>query len=422
MVNKIIGTIGTRLLTAFLSLGILMISSKQLGAEGVGTISLIILGVTIVQMVNSFIGGSALIYLIPRFDVFQLLIPSYIWAFITAFCCSYILYIFNLIPHEYFYHLIFLSLILSLSSINLTFMLGKEKVKQYNIISSLQVILMIAVLSVLFFLFDKKDVMSYIIALYASWGFSMISGFFITFSHIHFSNFKNLREVIKNILRFGTYVQLANIIQLFNYRLSYYFIENFIGRTALGIYSAGVQLSEGLWLTGKSMAIVQYSRISNTDDKEYSKKITLVFGKISFIVTFFLLILLILIPSGIFSYLFGKDFGDLPLVILCLSPGILFLSLSFSLSHYFSGVGKHYHNSISSAIGFVFTIVLGYLLIPEYGLVGAGITTSAVYLSILIYQTFFFIRISESRINDIIITRSDMIFFYDELKNWIRKK
>jgi O-antigen/teichoic acid export membrane protein len=421
MINKVLGTIGSRLLGAVLSLCILMISSKQLGAEGLGTISLIILGVTIVQMVNNFVGGAALVYLIPRFDVFQLLIPSYIWAFATAFICTFILNLLNLIPHEYYYHVMLLSLIQSLSSINLSLLLGKEKVKQYNIINVLQIILMISVLLIMIFTFEKKNVMSYIIALYISWGFSMFSGFFLSLKLLSYSGFKNIREVLKNILRFGTYVQLANIVQLFNYRLSYYFIQNFLGRGAVGIYSAGVQLSEGLWLTGKSMSVVQYSKLSNIEDREYSKRITLVFGKISFIITLLLLIILILIPQSVFSYLFGKDFHELPIVIISLASGILFLSMTFSLSSYFSGLGKHYHNSIAAAIGFVFTVALGLILIPRYKLAGAGITASVVYLSMLVYQLFFFLKISGAKVKEMLLTTADIRLFIAELRNLLKK-
>lgn len=422
MINKILGTVGSRILNAFLSLGIILITSRQMGAEAVGTISLIVLGVTIIQMVNNFVGGSALIYLIPRFDVFKLFVPSYVWAFLTSVVCSLLLKLCNLIPPEYFWHVLLLSFILSLASVNQTILLGKEKIKVYNIISSLQIVLLFAVLFVLVYGMGQKKVSSYIIALYFSYSFGFVAGGIAAIRLFPFTNLRNLKEVIRNIFKFGTYVQLANIVQLFNYRLSYYFIENFIGRAALGVYSVGVQLSEGMWLAGKSLAIVQYSKISNITDSEYSKKITLVFGKISVLVTFLLLLIILLIPANLFSMIFGKDFNELPVVILSLSAGIILLSLSFSFSHYFSGIGKHYHNSISSCIGFAFTAVLGYILVPEYKLVGAGITASVAYLFILVYQMFFFLRISGTKPKELLITVGDIKTFLSELKKWMTKR
>lgn len=422
MISKIIGTVGSRVLNALLGLGIILITSRQMGAEAVGTISLIILGITVIQMVNNFVGGSALIYLIPRFDVYKLFVSSYVWAVFTALVCSVILKIFNLIPSEYFWHVLFLSLIQSLSSVNLNILLGKEKIKLFNIISSLQIVILFLVLIILVFFIGRNEVISYVVSLYCSYVFALVAGMLAAFRLFPVTNLKNMNEVIRNIFKYGTYVQLANIIQLFNYRLNFYLIENFIGRAALGVYSVGVQLSEGMWLTGKSLAIIQYSKISNISDQEYSRKITLIFGKISVLVTTVLLLIILMIPANLFSIIFGKDFNDLPVVILSLSAGIVLLSLSFSFSHYFSGIGKHYHNSISSFIGLIFTIVLGYLLIPEYKLAGAGITTSIAYFSILVYQVIFFVKISGTRYRELLITAQDLRLFMSELKKWKGKK
>jgi len=421
MINKVLGTLGSQLLNSLLSFGIIIITAKQLGPVAVGTISLIILGIAWVQMINNFIGGGALVYLIPRFDTYKLFVPSYVWAFLTAILFTYLFKILNMFPPEYFRHVLFLSLMLSLTSINLTILLGKEKVRFYNIISSLQTVILIGVLCVMVFQFHKKEVFSYILALYFSYGFALVASSIASFPLVKITNLKDIGEVLKNILKFGFYVQLANSVQLFNYRMPFYFVKKFINMYSLGIYTVGVQLSESLWLMGKSMSIVQYSKISNTQDLEYARKITLVFGKISFLFTFVMLIVLMAIPYEIFSSIFGKDFSSLPTVIISLAAGILFLSLSFSISHYFSGIGKHYHNSISSSIGFVFTIVLGYILIPSLGLIGAGITTSVAYFFILVYQVFFFMKVSKSKVSDILVTTKDIKFFISEIKNRFRK-
>ena len=130
MLKKILGTAGARLINALLGFSILIVNTNKLGTEGVGTIGLIILSITIILLLNNFVGGGALIYLIPRIDLFKLFIPSYIWAVFSAISGTYILKFLNLIPVEYTCHILLLSLIQSLSSINLTVLLGNEKIKQ----------------------------------------------------------------------------------------------------------------------------------------------------------------------------------------------------------------------------------------------------------------------------------------------------
>ena len=146
-----------------------------------------------------------------------------------------------------------------------------------------------------------------------------------------------------------------------------------------------------------------------------------VFCKISFLATLATLIILLIIPHSLFSFVFGKDFTDLFVVIISLAAGTLFLSISFSFSHFFSGIGKHFHNSISAFIGFLFTLSLGYFLIPKYGLIGAGITTSIAYFSIIIYQLFYFIKISISSIYDFLISKKDIELLKQEIKNYLKK-
>jgi len=421
MLNNVLITLVSRVLNALLSFGIIIITANQLGAEAVGTISLIILGISIVQIVNSFIGGGALIYLVPRNNIFQLFIPSYIWAIFTSIVCSYILKITNLIPSEYFIHILFLSLLLSFATINLTIILGKEKIILYNIISFLQIFILLATLCFLILFIHHKNVFSYIIALYFSYGLIFLLSSIYCFRYLKEIHLKNIKVVLQNMLKLGGFVQIANIVQLFNYRLTYYFIEIFCGRSPLGIYSVGTQLSESAWLTGKSLAIVQYSKISNTQDTEYSRKLTLLFGKVSFSATFLTIVILILIPQPVFSFIFGKDFPGLTTVIISLAAGTLFLSISFTFSHFFSGIGKHFHNSISSAVGFIFTLILGYYFIPKYGLIGAGITTSITYLSIIVYQTIVFIKITNSTIYDFFISKKDIEMLKREMKNYFKK-
>jgi len=77
MIKKIFGTATARFLNAALSLVILGIIAKQLGAEAVGTISLIVLAVAIIQNINSLAGGAPIVYYITRIPTANLILISY---------------------------------------------------------------------------------------------------------------------------------------------------------------------------------------------------------------------------------------------------------------------------------------------------------------------------------------------------------
>ncbi len=416
MLKKILGTTGTRLITAIITFFVVFINARALGSEGVGEIALIVLGITIILLISNFVGGGAMVYLVPRYDAFLLIVPSYFWAVFSAATGAWILNLTGLIPSKYLWHIMALSLIQALGAIHLNFMLGKEKIKEYNLITLLQFTVLITAVITFFYVLNHKEVLYYVYALYFAFGTTLLLSFFIVLSFVRPASLKGLPEILKQIIKYGTFVQFANLLQLANYRLGYYIIESYLGKASLGIYDVGNKLSEGVWLTGKSVSMVQYSKISNTKSKEFAVELTLRLLKFVITATALMLMVLLLLPESIFQFVFGKDFSGIHLVIKSLSPGILAISASMIFSHYFSGIGKHYHNAVSSAIGVIFTVIFGFKLIPSMGIYGAGITASISYSASMLYQWIVFIITGNVNLKKFIINKEDIVFFFSELK------
>jgi O-antigen/teichoic acid export membrane protein len=425
--RNILNTLGTKFLSAVISLLIVILASHLLGAEALGTIGLIILGITIILLVSNFIGGSALIYLAPRINAYNLLVISYVWSFISGILVTSILYLFNLIPREYTLHILSLSVINSLASVNLNLLLGKEKIKTFNFVTLLQIVIQFLIFAFLVLLINNRNILSYLLSLYFGFG----SGFIISLIFIlpvlydvrsMKYEVKNTSNVIKEILKYGSFAQFSNIIQLLNYRLNYYLINFYFSKALLGIFSLGVQLSEGLWLISKSIATVQYARISNSTDEAYSKQLTIKFLKISFLATLICLIPLVLLPVSFYRFIFGNEFGNVRYVIMFMSFGIIAVAVNSMLSHFFSGTGRPYINTIGSSIGFILTLSLGLILIPRYGIYGAAITASLSYLASLIFQFIAFTNITKTTFSEYFIRKSDFRFIKDELSKYLSAK
>jgi O-antigen/teichoic acid export membrane protein len=414
--KKIAGTAFARFLNTLLGFAVVVVAARAFGAEGYGTIVLVILGITFIQLVNNFIGGPALVYLVPRHEVFNLFILSYIWALVTAVVGANLLFLFSMIPPEYRQQTLMLSLISNWASVNMMILIGKEKIRFYNIISVLQTALIFGSIMLFVYVMGHSSVNYYIYALYIAY----LSTFFLSLTairrYIVFSDLNQIDIPLKPILHYGGLMQLASIIQFFNYRLSYYLLQFFYDKAEVGKFAVGVQLAEGMWLISKSVALVQYSRISNEPDNlQYAKHITLLFLKFTFLATLLMLLVLIALPQGVFSFVFGAGFTQVKPVILMLSPGILTLSASHIFSHYFSGTGKPQHNTISSASGFVVVLVAGMLLIPLLGLTGAGIATSLSYLTIFVYQFWWFKKVSGTTSGEMLINKNDIATIRKEL-------
>jgi O-antigen/teichoic acid export membrane protein len=416
MFRKILATIRTRVLIAIGTLLVVTLNARFLGATNVGTISLIILSITIVQTINNFVGGGALIYLVPRIELFNLFLLSYAWAIITSVLVVIVIQVLGLIPDGYFVHVILLSLVLSFSSINGLILLGKERIAAYNGINLLQLSLLLGFLVISLFFGKRRDVMIYLDSLYFSGIIVFFSGFFLISPHLKFQRMTGIFQVVKQIFRYGSVMNLGNIFQLFNYRLSYYFMETFLGRTSLGIYSVGAQVAEGIWIISRSISTVQNARISNADNRDYAIRLTMILIKTGTLITIVSLVTLLAIPSSFFAFLFGNEFEGIKLVMFSLAIGVVSLSISIILGSFFSGIGKPIHNTIGSGIGLVFTIVLGLLFIPRFGLIGAGVVASVSYSVATLYLVFIFLRYSRLKPSDFLLTKAELLMIRNEVR------
>jgi O-antigen/teichoic acid export membrane protein len=416
MFKKIIGTIGAKVITTLLAMLIVVINARYLGASKVGTINLIIPAIMIINLVNNFVGGPALVYLLPRTDIMKLLVPSYLWAVISSAIVTVVLQLLSLIPEGFFVHVMILSFILSMYTINFLVLLGKENIRAYNTIALLQMFLQLLLVMAIFFLFNYREVMGYILALYASYIFAFIYSSILVIPLFRKADLTGMKPVLKEIFRFGTVMQTGNIVQMLNYRASYYFLESFFSRAMVGIYAVGVQVSEGIWLVARSIAMVQYTRISNENDRKYAARLTLNLVKMTLLLTLVILGALLVLPTSVYTFIFGKEFYQVKLVMVSLTAGILLFSISIILSPFFSGIGKPRHNTIASLIGLVFTILLCILLIPRMGMVGAGLAASASYASAMIYQGIMFVRFTGITWRNLRITREEIRMVVSEVR------
>jgi O-antigen/teichoic acid export membrane protein len=423
MFKKILGTIGTRALAAVLAFITWTLNARYLGPENVGTISLIILSVAIIQLFTNFVAGAALVYLTPRTGIYKLFIPAYIWCFAITWITGFLMLlignffpIMEIIPGGYFLPVMFLALVASFTSANYMLLLGLEKVKLFNLISLAQVAVLFFILLYMLFGIRLVDVMAYYRAIFISYLFAMAAGLIALYPYLKRVPLTGMKGLLAEILRFGTFVQFANIFQTMNYRLSLKFVDFYVGRSAVGILSLGMQLAEGMWLISRSIATVQYSRLSNEMNYDYSVRLTLTLAKITWIVTGFAMLLLLAVPKFVYVALFTAKFGDVRMVIASMSIGIVVLSVSMIFSGFFSAINKPYHNMISSAAGLVFTILLGLLLVPRYGIIGAGISATISYTFLTLYQFIIFSRMTKLKLRDFMLTRGEIRLLMSEMK------
>lgn len=421
MFGKILNTFLSKFLIALLNFLIVIVTANQLGASGRGVVSLIVLSITINQLISGLVGGTALIYLAPRQPILELLIPSYFWAVLSSLIGTFILSTLNLLPSQYSMDIFFISVLQGFGFIHLNLFIGQEKIKRFNIISALQIIISLISLLFCFYFINQKTVRSYIISQYTSFGYLFLSSAFFVFQDTNWTSQSNWGSTLKAILQNSFYIQLATVVQLFNYRLSYYMIDRYMDKSSLGVYSTAVSVSESLWLISRSFVMIQYSKVVNSFELHTSRKLTLQMAKFSLLATILCGMVLLTLPKDFFTWLFGKDFNAIKQLLIYLLPGVACIANSTIYAHYYAGIGKNHINTIGSSIGFVFTLVFCYILIPQLHLVGAAISCSISYFTHSVFLIYLFKKEACYKWKDFLLTNTEISDAFIEAKKIWKK-
>jgi O-antigen/teichoic acid export membrane protein len=405
VIGKIINTFGTRLLSAVLNLLITVIISRFLGPEGKGQQGLIIATIAYVLVFANLMGGSAIVFLAPRYPGSVIILPAGLWAILTGVVFYFVLNIFHLVDPGMVGHIAVLAVINAFTSINSSILIGKEKIAAANLISFIQPLVITLSLLVLFFYFGQSTIQSYVISLYISFGVAfLVSLWFLkkVTGKFEILGLSQYLKIIGLLVRYGVLNQLAHVFQLMSFRMSYYWLDQTYSTAEVGVYSNGTSLVESIWLISRSISLVQYARIANTNDKLYSQKLTVQLTIAGLIISFFALLVLVLLPAQVYVYIYGEGFGEVRSVIRSLAPGVLFFNIALITGHYFSGTGKYHVNTISSFAGLLVAIAAFSTLIPSFGIVGAGWATSISYTITSVIVIIYFARESKIKLKEAI--------------------
>lgn len=420
MFKKIINTFGTKCLGALLNFAIAAVISQAVGDVGKGEQSLLLTTITFILIFSDIVSGASLVYLTPKHKFSKIFLPSYLWSMLVGLVAAATLPLFQHgVDTAILVHTGLLAILASISAANVNILIGQERVQAANYLNLWQPVAILTTLCICYFGFDMLSLDAYIIALYAAHGGSWIGGIFLLrkeFRHFEFYKLKEYREVLRDLFKYGFLNQAAHFVQFFNFRLCYYLLP--IGST--GVFSNAVSLAEAIWIISRSISLVQYARISNTQDGDYAQKLTIDLTKVCLTVSGIDILVLACFPTCFWVWLFGPEFSAVAWLIRILVPGTLLYSLSHIFEHYYSGIGKFEITIYSAFCGLCFTFLLGFGLIPHIGVYGAAISTSTAYAANGIFLLVMFLRESPYRLKDIFLNREESRQYINDIKTWAR--
>jgi O-antigen/teichoic acid export membrane protein len=388
--KNILSTLFSKVSILILNFLIVILSTNLWGAGGKGIISIIIADMSIIAIINNVFAGSSVSYLIPKVGYSKLILPAYVWIFISTISCAFL---FSTIGnHDHLLTLILITLLNSLVSLNLIVFVAKENIHLYNRYSLLSPLLLILFIAVFEFVLKMHSVNSYAYSLILSqlivYGLSWLKiKPFLKTNEIELS-----RDVACRALDYGWKNELSNFVQFLNYRLSFYFVLYYLGLKSVGLFSVGIALAESVWVICRSISTVIYAKMINTEDEKQRVELTVKSARISLVASLAVVAVLLVVPSGLYEYVFGSEFRGIKQLFILLIPGVI--SMSFSNIHGLFFAASNYMATLitKSLLGLISTIILSVILIPRWGMMGAGVVSSVTYFIPSVYILIVFYR------------------------------
>jgi len=421
MYKNIFRTLVSRIIVALLTFAVVFISSRALGPENYGTIGLIMVAISIALLFSALIGGTSLVFFTSRVDPAALFTISSIWGIFMSLVISGAMALLNLYPSEYFIYVFLISLIANISQNLMFIILGKERIIQQNIINVAQVFTLFVVIVFIFHGMRTPSVKFYLTSVLFSHCVATLVGVIFCRKDIFPLRLSGLALHIAEITKYGIWVQLSSFVQLFNYRLSYYLVDWFLGREMLGIYTLGVQLAESFWILPRSVAIVQFSHISNLRNPKDSVNLSYKLMQLVIVIIAICSIPVFFIPEHWLTFVFGYGYAGIKMVLMMLIPAIIIFSGAIILSHFFSGIGKVWFNTITGLCGLVFTFFAGMILIPRFELTGAAIATNISYVVIFVASLIIFVMYNKTSLRKLFSDGLTLAKLKDQIKMVLTK-
>lgn len=434
MFKKLLGTGAARAVNVLTQLATLIMGTKFLGAAEWGKAFIAQTDITFLLIGIEVIAGSGLVYFTPRKRLSTLMLISYSWiafAMLVYMVLFYVMhfspnFFYRIVPHTYPTLILAATFIYALHEFNLNHFLGKGKVNIFNWLFLIQILTQVTMMAVLIFALDLRIGKVLIYSQLCGYTIATLVGWALLFQNLkqEGQDMKNAtlfqsktperRNTFKEMLHYGALLQLSNLVTTLNKRLSLYLLNKHCDEKPVGVFASGTQVTEGVNIISHSIGLVELSVLSNTEQAQRSKQLTLRFTKLAVMLTFVAMLVICLLPTTFFEWLLSGEFGDIRSVIMLMAPGVVFFSAHTVMANFFSGTGRPKYNLYASLIGLSVTIVAAFLLIPRMGIQGAAITISLTYLALFVYQWMVFRRLTGSRLSELLPNHSDWNWLVEE--------
>jgi len=227
--------------------------------------------------------------------------------------------------------------------------------------------------------------------------------------------------ILGDQIRYGAQGQIANLAQLFNYRLDQFLVAAFVSRAGVGHYTVAVGLGESVWWLSSSVALVLMPRLTEMS-REEANEVAPLACRDTLLASILASILLVIVSPLAIDILFGDEFSPARTPLILLMPGIVAASATRVLGSYLFSQGRLIYNTYATFIALGITIALDFALIPSLEVEGAAIASSVAYIASLVATLYWYHRVSGGSVAEALVFRPADLSHYSGAWQRIRAR
>jgi O-antigen/teichoic acid export membrane protein len=213
--------------------------------------------------------------------------------------------------------------------------------------------------------------------------------------------------------------QLAGLLRSLHYGVRFYFgklasMANVqmgtiilslspVGVGEIGLFAAATAIASRLWIVADALQTAMLPRASA--DPEGNKEAIAQIVRLCLLCTVAVSVLFLICAKPIIAIVLSPRFLPVVLPFQILLPGICIRVIPRILSAYFNGVGRPGITSAAIAVAVLVNILLMYVLLPVWGLLGVAVAMVVAYVTEAVIMALAFRRLSGVSLTQLLKTR-----------------
>ena len=174
-----------------------------------------------------------------------------------------------------------------------------------------------------------------------------------------------------------------------------FIVNYFLGPAGAGLYSVSVRLAELLWYLPNAVGFAIFPKVAATGADKMNAFTPRVF-RMTLGLTVLGALGLALLGKPIIQLVYSSVFESAYVPMLVLLPGVVLLGGAKVLTNEMAGRGYPLYNSVNTSLTLMVTVLLDWVLIPRFGIIGAALASTIAYITMFVMTIGFHWKVKKA--------------------------